>query len=143
MLENFQNHLDLSFNDNLQCIHIILPDFVGAMRRILATQCQALTAFACILSRVMSPLLRKIVLSEGPEVEWAVMDMVLLPGVVSALKGRQFADVQSVVFPPLHDWGFEDEQQYLRTELSDWDHSGVLVFKEDHGYLARLEYSDE
>jgi hypothetical protein len=143
MLENLQNRLDLSFNDNLQCIHIICPDFIGAMRLIFATQCQALTTFACILSQIMSPLLQEIVLSEGSEVEWAVIDMVMLPGVVSALKGRQFADVQSVVFPPSHDRGFEDEQQYLRTELSDWDHSGVLAFKEVHGYSARCECSDE
>jgi hypothetical protein len=143
MLENFQNHVNLSFNNNLQCIHIIFPEFVGAMRRIYATECQALTTFACILSGIISPLLREIVLSEGTEMEWAVMDMVLLPGVVSALKGRQFADVQSVVFPPLHDLGFEDEQKYLRTELSDWDGRGVLAFKEVDGYTARWECSDE
>jgi hypothetical protein len=85
MLENFQNHVDLSFNNNLQYIHIIFPEFVGAMRHIYATECRALTTFACILSGIMSPLLREIVLSEGTEMEWAVMDMVLLPGVVSAL----------------------------------------------------------
>jgi hypothetical protein len=143
MSEHFENHFDLSLNNNLQCIHIILPDFVGVLRRIHAASCQALSSYACILSQIMSPSLCEVVLSEGPETQSQVIDMALLPGVVSALKGRQFAHVRRVVFPPLLAGPHAEAREYLKAELSEWDRRGVLVFEDSWGYFGRWVYDSE
>jgi len=143
MLDHIETHFDLSLNNNLQSIHIILPDFVSVMRRINATMSQALSAYACILTQIRSPSLCEIVLSEGPEMQPEVINMDLLPGVVSALKGRQFANVRRVVFPPAHAERFKGAEAYLKTELSEWDRSGVLVFEHIQGYFGRWIYDSE
>jgi hypothetical protein len=143
MSEYVDDFLDLSLNNNLQAIHIILPDFVGAMRRIDATRSQALAAYACILSQIRSPSLREVVLSEGPEMQSEVINMALLPSVVSALKGRQFAHVQRVVFPPLQFGLNVGAQEYLKTELSEWYRTGVLTFEDIRGYFGRWIYGCE
>jgi hypothetical protein len=143
VLEHIEEQIDLSLNNNLQYIHTILPDFVGHMSRIHATSCQALLAYACILSQIVSPSLCEVVLSEGPDMRPEVIDMALLPAVVSALKGRQFVHVQRVVFPPLGADTFAGVQEYLKTELSEWDRRGILVFEDIWGYFGRWEYGDE
>jgi len=48
----------------------------------------------------MSSSLYEVVLSEGPEMMSEVIDMALLPGVRFGAERRQFAQLQSVVFPP-------------------------------------------
>ena len=75
MLDNVEEHLDLSVNTDLQYIHIVLPEFVGAMSVIFATRCRALSVYAIILSQVASPTLREVILSEGPEHTPHVIDM--------------------------------------------------------------------
>ena len=132
------NRLDLSINNNLQTVHFILPDFVGSMSPFFATNCQALSVYACILSQITSPSLCELILSEGPEMRSEVIDLALLPGVVSALKGRQFTHVRRVVFPLLYGERFDRAKKYLKTELSEWDRMGVLVFEDIQGYFDRF-----
>jgi hypothetical protein len=143
MLDHIETYFDLSLNNNLQSIHIILPDFVGVMRRIDASMSQALSAYACILSQIRSPSLREIVLSEGPEMQRGVINMDLLPGVVSALKGRQFANIRRVVFPPMHNATLKGAKAYLKTELSEWNRSGILIFEHIQGYFGRWVHGCE
>jgi hypothetical protein len=134
--------LDLSLNHNLQQIHIILPDFVGVWRTTNALNSQALSSYARILSQVVSSLY-EVVLSEGPEMEWEVIDMALLPGVVSALNRREFAQLKRVVFP-LWCWGPPtDAKEYLKTELRELDRRGVLVFEDIRGYFGKLAFRSE
>jgi hypothetical protein len=136
--------LDLSLNHSLQQIHIILPDFVGVWRGIDALNSQALSSYARILSQVISSSLYEVVLSEGPEMEWGVIDMALLPGVVLALNRKQFAQLKRVVFPPWC-WGQPptDAKEYLKTELRELDRRGVLVFEEIRGYFGKRVFSSE
>lgn len=143
MLDNVERHLDLSFNNKLQYIHFILPEFIGAMRGDFAVQCRALSAFALILSRVASPALREVILSEGPEHVPRIIDAALLPGVVAALIGKQFAHVQKVAFPPLC-WGPGElaAKEYLKAKLSEWDRKGVLVFENVRGYYSEMVGGD-
>lgn len=68
------------------------------------------------------------------------IDIALLPAVVSALKGKQFAQVQRVAFPPLHGDFQKPAKDYLKTELSKWDDRGVLVFEDIRGYFGRWVY---
>ncbi|KIM76156.1 hypothetical protein PILCRDRAFT_656109 [Piloderma croceum F 1598] len=134
---------DLSLNNSLQQIHIILPDFVGVMRRIDATSCQALSGYARILSQVISSSLYEVVLSEGPEMQSEVIDMALLPSVVSTLKRRQFSQLRGVVFPPLHWEPDTNAKEYLKTELREWDRRGVLIFEDIRGYFGKWVYGHE
>jgi hypothetical protein len=110
------------------------------MSRVYAANCQALSGYACILSQVMSSSLYEVVLSEGPEMMSEVIDMALLPGVVSALKGGQFAQLQSVVFPP---FTRGDTTEYLKKELREWECKGVLVFEYIQGYFGKWIYGGE
>ena len=113
------------------------------MRRIDATSCQALSGYARILSQVISSSLYEVVLSEGPEMQSEVIDMALLPSVVSALKRRQFAQLRRVVFPSLC-WGPNtDAKEYLKTELREWDCRGILVFEDIWGYFGKWVYGHE
>ena len=69
--------------------------------------------------------------------EWEVIDMALLPGVVSALNRRRFAQLKRVVFPPWC-WGPPmDVKEYLKTELRELDRRGFLVFEEIRGISQR------
>jgi hypothetical protein len=120
-VDHIEKFLDLSLNSNLQTIHIILPDFVGCQRRIQAAKCHALTGFVYILSQIRSPSLREVILSEGPEMDQGLIDIALLPAVVSVLKGKQFAQMQRVVFPPLGGGLYKSAKDYLKTALSEWD----------------------
>jgi len=88
----------------------------------------------------MSSSLYEVVLSEGPEMQSEVIDMALLPGVVAALKRRQFSQVQRVVFPPFT-WGVLKE--YLKKELREWECKGVLVFEDIWGYFSKWIYGGE
>ena len=100
MSDNVRQDLDLSVN-NLQCIHIVLPEFIAAMSHISALQCQAFSVYALVFSQVASPTLRALILSETKMVE--VMDMALLPHVAVVM---QFKHMQRVVFLSWS-WGLE------------------------------------
>jgi hypothetical protein len=110
---------------------------VGTVRRSEAASSQVLSAYVCILSQILSPSLREVVLSEGSNHVMQVIDLALLPGVALALKERQFAHVRKVVFPPLFRDAFKGAKEYLKSELREWDRNGVLVFWEIRGYFAR------
>jgi hypothetical protein len=113
------------------------------MRGILAIECRALSVYALILSQLTSPILREVILSEGIEHEPKVIDMALLPGVTAALKGRQFAHVQRVVFPSFS-WrpGDQAAREYLKKELSELDRRGILVFDDVRGYYGERAFGD-
>jgi hypothetical protein len=65
-----------------------------------------------------------------------VIDPVLLPGVVSALKERQ---LRRVVFPLLYRGQFDGAKEYLKTELREWDRKGILIFEDVQGYFHRWQ----
>jgi hypothetical protein len=138
--DHIEKYLDLSINSKLQCIHIILPDFIGSLRRTEAIKCQILTVFAIILSQIRSPPLREVILSRGPEMQRELIDVALLPAIVSALKGNQFVHIQRLVFPELEGDFYKSAKDYLKTALSEWDDKGVLVFEDVRGYLHRWAY---
>jgi hypothetical protein len=72
-----------------------------------------------------------------------VIDMALLPSVVSALKRRQFARLRRVVFPPLCWEPHTVAKEYLKTELREWDCRGVLVFEDVRGYFGKWVWGHE
>jgi hypothetical protein len=138
--DHIEKCFDLSINNKLQCIYIILPVFIGCLRRIQATECKVFTIFALILSQIRSPSLREVILSKGPETQREVIDVALLPAIVSALKGKQFVHMQRLVFPALKGDFHKCAEDYLKTALSEWDDRGVLVFEDIRGYLHRWTY---
>lgn len=99
-------------------------DFVDC-HRIRGTKCHA--SFALIHSQIRSPFSREVIVRKGPEMDPEVINITLLPAVIAELKGKQFAQVQRVVFPPL-DLGLykRTAKDNLKTELSRT--TGVYLF---------------
>lgn len=140
LVEQIEKHLNLSFNNNLRHIHIVLPDYVGLRRRIYAAQSKAFSSYALILSQITSTSIGQVILSEGDEAQDETINLTQLPDVVLALKGKQFAHVQRVALPPLN-WGNGLEaKEYLKTEWKEWERRGILVFEHVSGYYDKLHY---
>ena len=113
------------------------------MSRIDAANSQALSSYARILSQVIYFSLYEVVLSEGDEMQSQVIDMALIPGVVSALKRKQFPQLKKVVFSRLVLESYVDAKEHLKTELREWDRRGVLIFAEVRGYFRKLIYGND
>lgn len=115
-LGQIEKYIDLSFNGNLQHIHIVLPDHVSCYRH-LRSRSQALLCYALILSQITSISVCQVILSEGQEPLDESVNLTESPQVVLALKGKQFAHVQRVIFPPLKSRHQPGVKEYLKTEL--------------------------
>lgn len=136
-LEQIEKHFNLSFNNNLQRIHILLPDYIGVMR-IDAARSLALLSYALLLSQITSTSMCQVILSNGDGSGDRTIRLSQLPKVVLALKGKQFTHVQKVMFPSFG-WGhLLKAKEYLETELRGWQHRGILAFQHVPGYYDRL-----